>query len=176
MRLQFRLTLLSDLQVMLAIAQMYATAETCCGQAFYYFGWAVLWSDVPLPAEISCGQVCNYFSQVHLWPDEPHNEASGQIDISLGFRSGWPFVRCTPQQRHLVAKHFTTLVRFTCGQMYPQKRHLVAKCVTTSVRFTCGQMYPQRMKLWVGLAFSQILGKSDLWFFSNSISCLWLYK
>ena len=76
----------------------------------------------------------------------------------LDFESGWHLVRL--------------LGRLTFDQMYPQQRHLVAKCVTTLVRLTSGQMYTPRMRLWVRLTFSQTLVQADLWFLFFPIACL----
>ena len=52
--------------------------------------------------------------------------------------SGWPLVRCTPRQRHLVAKCVTTSIRLTFSQMYPQ------------AETCCGQMcyYFSQVDLW----------------------------
>ena len=54
LRLQVRLTFLSDLQVRLTFGQMDPLAETSCGQVCYYFGQVDLWSGVP-PAQWGFG-------------------------------------------------------------------------------------------------------------------------
>ena len=63
--------------------------ETSCGQVWYYFGQADLWSDVP--------PVPN-----PLMPVPPNN----------------PHPHPPPQQRHLVAKCVTTLGRLTFNQTF----------------------------------------------------------
>ena len=86
-----------------------------------------------------------------------------------------------------MAKCVTTLVTYTCGQIYPlvetshgqvwcyfrqddlrsdypRQRHLMAKCVTTLVRQTSCHMYPHpKIMIWVRLTFGQASGHADLW-------------
>ena len=70
--------------------------------------------------------------------------------------SGWPLVRCSPRQRHLMAKCVTTSVRLTSGQTYPQDEALGQVDIWSDF----GSGWPlvtctPKMRLWVRLTFSQ---------------------
>ena len=144
----------------------------------YYFSQVDLGSDMYPQAETSCGQLCDYFSQVDLWSDIPPRMRLWVRLTFSHFGSGQPLVRCTPRQRHLVAKCVTTFVRLTSGQMYPHwQRHLVAYCVTTVVRLTSGQTYPPRWGFGSGLHLVRLqvrltFGDTTNRVFSSSISYL----
>ena len=66
----------------------------------------------------SCGQMGYYFSQVDHWSDGPPVRDILWPSVLL-LCSGQPLVRCTPRQRHLLAKSVTTSFRLTTGQMDP---------------------------------------------------------
>ena len=207
------------LLVRLTFGQIYPQTKTSCGQVWYYSGsgWHLvrssgqvdLWLDVPPGRDIL------WPSMVLLWVRLTFGEIfrSGWhwsmptdrdillpsvillwVRLTFGqiFRSGWPLVRCTPRQRHLVAKYGTTLsqvdfwwdlqVSLTLVKWSHRQRHLVARCyyfgsglhlVRSSGRLTFGQMYPQGrdilwpsvIPLWVRLTFGQISGSG--WHWSN---------
>ena len=73
--------------------------------------------------------------QVELWSDMPprirlsvrltFGETLGQVDSWSDFRSGWPLVRCTPWQRHLVAKCDTTLGQVDLWSDVPPGRDIL---------------------------------------------------
>ena len=87
--------------------------QTSCGQVSYYFSQVDLWSDVA-PTDEALGQVDIWsdLGQVDLWSDVPPAETSYSWVLLLWVRltfcqifgPGWPFIRCTPLQRHLVAE------------------------------------------------------------------------
>ena len=165
--------------------------ETSCGQVWYYFesvwylvrfsGQDDIWSDVPPGRDILWPKCDTTLDQVDIWSHFWDRLTFGQIylpgrdilwsgvillwvRLTFGqiFGSGWHLVRCTSQQKHLVAPSVLLLwVSLTFGQIFgsgwhlvrctPRQRHLVAKCVTTlgqfdiwsdlQVRLTFGQMH-----------------------------------
>ena len=109
--------------------------------------------DLPLGRNLLWPSVWLLWSH-RLWSDVPLPDRDISLLSLVLLQAGWPLVRCTPRQGHLVAKCATILVRLTSGHMYPLPK------IRLWVRFTSGKA-SVHADLWWGVPQRHLVGKCD---------------